>query len=62
MHIYEHNFRMNDIQRYIKTPRGKGGDKDHRRHHKNKDLQKFKKTVKRLKIETDAFQRFLDML
>ena len=62
MHIYEHNFRMNDIQREIKTPRCEGEDRDHRRHNKNKDIQKFKKTVKRLKIETDAFQRFLDML
>ena len=62
MHIYEHNFRMNDIQREIKTPLCEGEDRDHRRHLKKKDLQKFKKTVKRLKIETDAFQRFLDML
>lgn len=62
MHIYEHNFRLNGIQRETKTLRCEGEDKNRRRHHKNKDLQKFKKTIKRLGIETDALRRFLDML
>ncbi len=62
MHIYEHNFRKNEIQREIKTLRCEGEDRNRCRHHKNKELQKFKRTIERLEIETDTFQKFLDML
>ena len=59
IYTYKNNLRMNEIQCDIKAQCLNGGVGNCREGHSNKELKKFRKTIKRLEVEADALNSFL---
>lgn len=62
MHTCKNNLRTNEVQRDTKAQCLRGENKSLQGTHSNEELKNFRKTVKRLEVESDALRKFLKMI